>query len=283
MEKIKVSVCITSFNETKSDIDNLIKALKKQSLKPDEIIVVDAKDYDNCSRSKGRNIAIKSSKNKIIAITDVGCIPHKHWLKNITKPFLNKKVDVVSGLYKMKYKNSLQKSMKIFLGIDKDIDNNFQPSARSMAFTKSIWKKAGMFPEKLSNTAEDTLFNFNLLKIGAKFEVMQTAVVDWYLPKTFFEFFKKIYNYSKGDAQTKIWWHPIKKLKTHNIKIVTVYLRYIVFAILAFINLKLFLICISIYFVYTTLKAGLYGFPLQIVSDFAVIIGFSHGLLQSGI
>lgn len=281
---MKVSVCITTFNEKKETVDILIRSLNSQSLKPDEIIVIDAKDYGNCSRSQGRNIAINKAKNKIIAITDAGCVPHKDWLKRITEPFLIKNVDVVSGFYNMKYKNNLQKSMQVFLGVKpKDINDNFLPSARSMSFTKEIWKNAGRFPEKLNNTAEDTLFNLNLLKVGAKFKIAPKAIVDWYLPESLIEFVIKIYNYAKGDAQSKIWWHPVKKLKTHNIKILTVYLRYIVFMLLAINNIYLFLIIFTIYSFYSYYKAGLWGIILQILSDFAVIIGFSHGLLQTGI
>lgn len=211
---MKVSVCVTTFNEKEETIKKLLVALNSQTLKPDEIIIIDAKDYNNCSRSKGRNIAIKKARNEIIVITDAGCIPHKNWLEKITKPFLSKNIDVVSGVYKMVVKNNFERACAVFLGIQqKDIDDNFMPSARSMAFTKNIWQKVGGFPEKLNNTAEDTLFNLKLIKIGAKFIVVKSAVVDWYIPETLHEFIKKIYNYAKGDAESGIWWHIQKNGK----------------------------------------------------------------------
>lgn len=279
---MKVSVCITIFNEPQESINKLLNALNNQTLKPDEIIVIDAKDYDNCSRSKGRNIAIKKAKNEIIAITDAGCIPHKDWLKKLIDTFKNEDVDVVSGFYKMVARNKFEKAEAVFLGFsEKNVDSYFLPSARSMAFTKTIWKKAGRFPESLNDTAEDTIFNLNLLNVGAKFVVSKSAVVDWYLPKTIREFAKKTYRYAKGDAQSGIWWHPVKKWQTHNIKVLTIFLRYILGVVLFFLNSFLFVIYVIFYIAYAYRKAGPWGICLQFISDFSCIIGFSHGILSN--
>ena len=243
-EKMKVSVCVTTKNEREETIKKLFDALNNQTLKPNEIIIIDAKDYDNCSRSIGRNIAIKKAKNEIIALTDVGCLPKKDWLEKLTKPFQQKNIDVVAGFYNMTYKNNLQKSMRKFLGVLPSKFNkqslllrskNFLPSARSMAFTKSIWKKAGGFPEKLSGTAEDTLFNVNLIKAGVKFVTAKNAIVEWGMPETISNFQLAIFNYAEGDGQAGIWWHPTKRFQSHNIKISLIYLRYLLaFIFLAF-------------------------------------------------
>ena len=278
----KVSVCVTIFNEPQESVNKLLNALDNQTLKADEIIVIDANDYNNCSRSEGRNIAIKKAKNEIIAITDAGCIPHKDWLKKLTDPFKNESVDVVGGFYEMITNNHFQEACKIFLGVNgKDVKEDFLPSARSMAFTKTIWKKVGGFPESLNDTAEDTIFNLNLLDVGAKFTVAKNAIVDWYMPENIFLFMKKVKNYAKGDAQSGIWWHPVKKWQTHNIKVLTIFLRYIFGAVLLFVNSFLFVIYVTFYIAYAYRKAGLWGICLQFISDFSCIIGFSHGILSN--
>lgn len=283
MDKMKVSVCVTIFNEKEKTVTKLLDALNSQTLKPDEIIIINAKDYNNCSRSKGRNIAIKKANNKIIAITDAGALPRKDWLEKITLRLRSgqAKFDVVAGGYKMIARNSFEKAEAVFLGVSiQDMNDDFiaklnlMPSARSMAFTKSIWKKAGGFPEKMGDTAEDTLFNINLIKAGARFKVAKNAIVDWQMPETLSEFTNKIYSYAKGDAESGIWWHPVKKLKTHNIKILTIFLRYILFVFYPYL--------VIIYLIYAFYKAGWWGILLQFVSDFGCIIGFSHGLLQTG-
>jgi len=283
MEHLKISVCVTIKNESKETVNALLDSLNSQTLKPDEIIVIDANDYDNCSRSKGRNIAIGKARNEIIAITDAGCVPHNNWLANLAIPLAHLGgarahprgvLTVVAGGYEMVTSNHFQETCKMFLGVStKDMKSDFMPSARSMAFTKSIWKKAGGFLEKLGNTAEDTVFNLQLLKAGAKFVVAKNAIVDWQMPDSIFEFTRKIFNYAKGDAESGIWWHPVKKFQTHNIKILTIFLRYILFII--------FPLLIPLYLIYAYTKAGLWGILLQFTSDFACIIGFSHGLLQT--
>ena len=285
-----VSVCVTIFNESTENITKLLDALSNQTLKPDEIIIIDAKDYNNCSRSKGRNIAIKKAKNEIIAITDCGCIPHKDWLQNITNPFKNDDTDVVAGGYKMIVNNDFQKAELVFLGVNQnDMKEDFMPSARSMAFTKTIWKNAGGFPEKLNDTAEDTVFNLKLIEIGAKFAVSKNAVVDWSLPKNLSEFATSVYKYAKGDAKSGIWWHPVKKWQTHNIKLLLIIIRYVIgFWLLVFSLLNnwvlgylYLLVLIGTYSLWSFNKARWWGIYLQFISDFSCIIGFSHGILSN--
>ena len=289
---MKVSVCITTFNEKEETIKKLLDALNNQTLKPNEIIIIDAKDYQNCSRAEGRNIAIGKARNEIVAITDAGCIPHKDWLAEITKPFeiasIPRNDTVVAGGYKMIARNNFEKAEAVFLGVSiQDMNDdfiaklNFMPSARSMAFTKSMWKKAGGFPENLNDTAEDTIFNLNLLKAGAKFVTVKNAIVEWEMPDSIKNFFLKIKNYARGDAMSGIWWHPVKKWRTHNLKILSILLRYLILIILFLINKQLCLVYVLCYMYYAYTKAKLWGIVLQFVSDFGCIIGFSHGILQT--
>lgn len=286
---MKISVCVTTFNESEERVKKLLNALSKQTLKPDEIIIIDAKDYNNCSRSEGRNIAIKKAKNEIIAITDVGCLPHNDWLEKITLQLRSGQVkpDVVSGGYKMVARNNFEKAESVFLGVKQnDMDKEFMPSARSMTFTKSIWKKAGGFPEDLNDTAEDTVFNLNLIEAGAKFVTAKNAVVDWYMPVDIREFATKIYKYATGDATSGIWWHPVKKWRTHNLKVLTIFWRYIlaIATIAILLNYSMALgyvstvVLIGMYLMWAYSKAGLWGILLQFVSDFAAIIGFLEGV-----
>lgn len=302
---MKVSVCIITFNESWERVNKLLDALNKQTLKPHEVIVADAtlntnyqesfiKQYSKLnlqfinkagiSRSAGRNIAIKKAKNEIVAITDVGCTPHNDWLEKITSPFKKGNIDVVSGGYKMVAKNDFEKAESVFLGVNQDnMNGDFMPSARSMALIKSVWKKAGGFPENLDDTAEDTVFNLNLLKVGAKFVTAKNAVVDWEMPNSIYDFVLKIYAYAKGDAKSNIWWHPLKKWQTHNIKVLSIILRYFVLVISYFASQPLFWLLAICYMLFTFKKAGLWGILLQLTSDFACIIGFSHGILQTSI
>ena len=182
---MKVSVCITVFNEEKS-ISKLLSSLLGQSRIPDEIVIVDGGSSDKtvdiirhwqkrnnkirflverCNRPKGRNLAVELAKNEIIAITDGDCIPDKNWLRGITSPFIHKEVDMVAGFYKMIANTPKEKALSYFLAVTpRRYNESFLPSTRSIAFRKSLWVKVGGFPEEKDNSAEDTNFNYEIVK-----------------------------------------------------------------------------------------------------------------------
>ncbi len=311
---MKVSVVITVFNEERS-IAKLLKSLQFQTTSPDEIVIVDGESHDKtveiirhfqkknnrikflvekCSRAKGRNIGVDIARNEIIAITDAGCIVHKRWLERIIKPFNNKEVDVVAGFYKMTGKSAFQKALSSYLGVlPSRFDANYLPSTRSIAFKKELWLRVGGFPERLADTAEDTVFNYNIVQDGANIARVKNAIVEWGMPATLREAFNKIYFYAKGDAKSKIWWHPTKKLSSHNIKILFILARYMmgcVVVILAFRNPLLWVVSISGLFLYIYWsfrkvfiefgdhKIGMWGIVLQFTSDIAVMTGFLAGM-----
>src|SRR5258708_29244497 len=189
---MKVSLCITTFNEEKT-ISKLLESIFNQTRLPDEVVIVDGGSTDETmeilsafqasritkkcdpstalrmTRSKkrisiarGRNLAVKNARYPIIAMTDGGCVADKRWLEKILSPFQGSRMtQVVAGFYRMIGKSDFQKALKPFLGTMPDKFNNktFLPSTRSIAFKKSVWKIVGGFNEKLDRVAEDTDFN----------------------------------------------------------------------------------------------------------------------------
>ncbi len=316
---MNTSVCITVLNEEGS-IGKLLDSLLVQTKRASEIIIVDGGSSDKtleiinhyqkkvsyikllkekCTRARGRNLGVEIARNEIIAITDAGCVAHLNWLDEITEPFKighppgdlaatlreSSGVDIVAGFYRMVGKSSFQKAAAVFLGITPDkFDNSFLPSTRSMAFRKSVWEKLGGFPEEMENSAEDTYFNYRALKFGVKYICVKSAVVEWGMPESMAEFGRKICDYAKWDAKTKIFIYPQKGLTSHNVKAVFVLLRYLIGGFLfisgfyrPLIHLAL-LVLITLYFLYAYRKAKLWGIPLQIISDFAVMLGFLYGI-----
>ena len=310
---MKVSVCITTKNEEES-ISSLIDSLLLQSNKADEIVIVDALSTDKtaqiiryrqkfdqcikfyekkCTRGEGRNLSVKIAKNKIIAMTDAGCVPDKDWLKNITKPFAYRYTDVVAGFYKMKSKGALQKAMSVFLGTTPSkFDKDFLPSTRSVAFRKEIWEKVGGFDESLAS-AEDTDFNFRLLENNAKFARVKKAIVEWGMPGTINEFGKKIYEYAKADASSKRFFYTDKSYTSHNVRAVLIVGRYVLGAILlalAFTRTLLLLVLGAVFVgfliraykkafdEYKSVLVGMWSVFLQFLTDFFVMKGFMEGI-----
>jgi len=312
------SVVITVKNESQT-IGDLLDSLEDQTVIPREMVIVDAGSTDNTveivkermkrnkkvrfiihkgiSIARGRNLGVSRAASDIIAMTDAGCIVDKKWLFNITKPFLtNQKIGIVSGSYKMTGKSLFQEAIKPYFGIPRRLAtaSNFLPSARSMAFRKSVWEKIGGFSEDLERTGEDTLFNYQAEKKGINFYFAKDAVVEWEVPQSLCEAFKKLYYYAKGDGQTGIWWHPKKKLMTHNIKIMAIYFRYFIGVILLILSfvwpifLKILAFLLLLYLIWTALKnyyqvekkSTIILLPfIQIVSDIAVMLGFTSAFL----
>ena len=136
--RFKVSVYCTVKNEETSVQELLITMLNQSNL-PDEIVIVDGgsrdetikvleeyqKDHPSLIKiimapganiAKGRNIAIKETKNDLIASTDAGVEYDKNWLKNLCHWFKeDPTVDIVSGFFKPRAETSYEQCVSILL------------------------------------------------------------------------------------------------------------------------------------------------------------------------
>jgi glycosyltransferase involved in cell wall biosynthesis len=312
---MNTSVVITVLNEEKS-ISRLIESLLKQTKKPSEIVIVDGGSSDKtvelirhfqkknkvirliqegCTRAEGRNLGVDMAKNEIIAMTDAGCVADKNWLKRISDPFKNEGVDMVAGFYKIQIHSRFQKALAYFIGVTpRRFSINFLPSARSVAFRRGLWDRVGGFPEKMKDAGEDTVFNYLVLKEGASISRMKSAYVEWTIPNNFKDAIKKIFLYAKADAKSKILWNPSKGIASHNIKVLFVFIRYIIVFILFMYSFQytslifILLLSLLLYILYSfrkvyidtrDIKSGLWAVAIQFMSDFAVMFGFLAGFI----
>ena len=313
---LKVSVCLTVFNEEES-IGDLLNSLLKQSKKPDEIVVIDGGSKDKtaqiirhfqkkdkkikllvqkCTRAEGRNLSCELAKNEIIAITDADCTADSKWLRRVTDPFKHKEIDMVAGFYSMLAVTPFEKALSYFLAVTpKRFSSDFLPSTRSVAFRKSLWERVGGFPEDSNNSAEDTDFNYEVVKIGAGIARTKDAIVFWKIPTDLKLALNKFYNYAKWDAKKMILWHPTQKFRSHNIKALLKFFRYGIFFLTLFyasqniMFLGIFILEISLYFYwiyrklyyeYENFKTSLWGIPIHIMNDVGVMLGFISGLIS---
>lgn len=203
---LPVSLVSTVYNEA-SNIERFLDSVKSQTRLPGELIIVDGgstdatfeilKNYrtmnnelnilllrsaEKINIAKGRNIAIQAARNEIIAVTDAGCSLDETWLNNIVEPIRNnEEIDVVGGWYEPWVETPFEKKVAdaICLPVE-DIDpETFLPSSRSIAFRKRCWKAVNGYPEWLTLSAEDTLFDLDLKRAGCRFYFCKNAIVKW--------------------------------------------------------------------------------------------------------
>lgn len=242
-----ISFITTVLNEENS-INDLLCSLLAQSRLPDEVIIVDGGSQDKTraiikkyqrnspfqlvlltfpgvNRSVGRNLAIKNSRGKIIAGSDVGCCLDKNWIKEITRPFSFRKIDVVAGYYLPVGSTPLQKLLGLLTSVSKSKikPDRFLPSSRSIAFRRSAWEKIGGYPENL-NYCEDLVFCRRLKMANKKFDFAPRAIVFWPQRKSISSALKQFFNYAVGDGMAGREGPHYKKLSLRIIIICTVLL-----------------------------------------------------------
>lgn len=306
---MKISWITTVLNE-RATLDRFLNAITDQSLPPDEIIIVDGGSTDGTyealqswasqvngpkvlilkqegNRSVGRNTAIEKATGDVIVCTDAGSFAEKHWVDEITKPFSVPTVDVVAGYYEAKTDTIFQECLVpyVFIMPDKIRQATFLPAARSMAFTKTIWEKAGRFPEQYSHN-EDYVFARTLRNLDAKIVFRKEAIVYWIPRKNFYEAYIMFYRFALGDAEARIF-RP---------KVFLIFLRYFIgFLILCFAVITeswlVFagsLVFVIIYCIWAIVKSyryveelqAFYLLPaIQLTSDIAVMLGSLKGWL----
>lgn len=224
---MRVAIVTTVLNEA-HNTQVLLESLKDQTRKPDEVVIVDGGSTDNtvdiicqfaannptiklvekpgANIGQGRNAGIEHTTCDIIASTDTGCRLNPDWLEQITKPFEdNRKADFVAGFYKIDPHTLMERVVGTATmrgALDPVNPETFNPSCRSMAFTKDLWKRAGRYPDFLA--IDDNLFDHKIRQMNVRWVFAENAIVHWRPRGTFKSLYKQFRFYGSSAGHTQL-------------------------------------------------------------------------------
>jgi len=223
-----VSVIMTVKNDRRGCAQTL-RSLIAQTRAPDEIVVADGGSSDGtqdevrahanghtavrlidapgANIATGRNIATREARHDIIASTDCGCRAEPTWLERLVAPFEeDEQSEFVAGFYSVDARSLLECVVGLVTmrgQLDPPDPKRFNPSGRSVAYTKSLWRRAGGWPEWV-NYSEDTLFDHRVRALGARWRFVENALVHWRPRNSLRRIARQFYNYGTGRGHTQI-------------------------------------------------------------------------------
>ena len=226
---LRVSVAIPTRDEEET-IGSLIEALVSQTHPPDEIIVVDGGSRDRtvdivngyadrgarvetigpAFPGRGRNAAIRASRNEWVALIDAGCIPLPSWLAELLAPLaLDPHLEAVFGDYRPALETEWDKAQALALvGAREPSTGLHPPAAVSALIRRACFDRVGGFREDL-RAAEDLVF-FRALDEGAvRSTRAPRAVVTWRLAPGPLAAFRRLRLYSEHHIRSGLahTWH----------------------------------------------------------------------------
>ena len=240
MQTLKVSLVIPIRNEADS-IEMLIESIGRQTLPPDEVVVVDGGSTDStvekverlaaestsikliktegATPGKGRNLGIDALSNEWVALTDAGIRLDENWLEELVKAADG--ADIVYG----NYAPDLGEIFNAETRRRGDASGLFQKCAAlayvppqraegirgkfiaSSLINKKVWEAVGGFPDW--RAAEDLMFMERADALGFRAAIAPKALVYWSLRPDLASTFQKFVLYSKHNVWAgRQWdWH----------------------------------------------------------------------------
>lgn len=221
----KFSFVTTVFNEENNILD-FLHDIRNQTYLPNDIIIVDGgstdgtvniiekfingnnlpvnfiKSENRINIAEGRNIGIKAAIYEVILFSDAGCKIHKDFCKNLvgTSEMLPD-AELIGGIY-------FPLNTSIFNdNFIPDFENYkywevFLPSSRALLVRKKLAVEVGLYPEYLTLTGEDTLFDLRCRAMSTMWAINTKAYVCWSSPTTLLDARELSYSYSKGDGES---------------------------------------------------------------------------------
>jgi len=225
--KVTTSIIILTRNRAHlltKNFDSLIK----QSIKPNEIIVIDNNSVDSTPQaikkyqknlpiktfkslasgySKLYNFGVQKASSKLLCFLDDDCVAEKNWLKSLINKHQQYPNSIIQGnafsfpkdnLYAEIMGNHYQNWLKSNL-IGKEelrfLDN------KNLAIPKILIEKYGGFSQKQNLGSEDIEFGLRMRKNGIKI-IFQPKAIAWHHERNNFkDFVKQHYRIAKSESR----------------------------------------------------------------------------------
>jgi glycosyltransferase involved in cell wall biosynthesis len=233
-----VSIVATVLNEVQ-DIGRMVASLLAQEPPAAEVVIVDGGSTDGtwewlasaqasgsgptrlvvirdetCSLkhssgpvSRGRNVAIAAAKAEVIATADAGCTYAPNWLANLTGPLIAGRARYALGGTCLDPADHTvwDVSSAPFFSIKlAPAEPTKSCTARSMAFTRKLWREIGGFPEEVL-VGEDTLFDLEARRNTRPYFAPNAKA--FYRPRnTFRSAAHQLARYAISDGQAGVRW-----------------------------------------------------------------------------
>jgi|CXWL01.1.fsa_nt_gi glycosyltransferase involved in cell wall biosynthesis len=217
------SIVTTVRNEEKNLV-RFLTSIAAQRLKPAEVIVVDGGSTDDtvgllhefaetapfpvnviaegkCNIAAGRNRGLKAATHDVVVFIDAGCALKADFFSAMVGPFTRSgDVDLVGGIYVASPDAPFASA---FIADWARCDfSHFLPSARAVAVRRGMAMAMGGFPEHLTHTGEDTLFDVEYRRASRRWVFNRAAIVEWNGPPNAKAQLKLSHSYSRGDGES---------------------------------------------------------------------------------
>jgi glycosyltransferase involved in cell wall biosynthesis len=195
---MKISLYIPSYNSSRT-IKECLEGALRQTVKPDEIIVIDDGSTDDSAdiigrypvrlvcndRNRGlvysRNKAFKLAGGEFVAALDADCVASPDWLGNLMSVFPEGDVAGAGGRAREKYASSLADKWRC-LHMDQGWGNwrlDFPPFlyGSNTVFRKTAIEETGFYNEYLFNNYEDVDLSKRMYDRGLKLVYNPAATI----------------------------------------------------------------------------------------------------------
>lgn len=186
---------VATVKDAAAHVGAFLASIQAQTRAPDEVVIVDGGSADGtlevlraapwitvieepgANIARGRNVAIRAAAHDAIAVSDADCVLDPEWLERIVAP-LESGADVSMGLYRPLVGSFFELcAAAISIREPHEVrEDRFMPSARSVAFRREGFERAGGYPEWLA-LGEDMYLNHRWRRLGVRMDLAPGAVV----------------------------------------------------------------------------------------------------------